>query len=186
MPQKPTSLSPSNLGPSLSDSSHADVVGHLARAAQAITSIGEVAPPPAGLILKAIGGSATIIVGMIQQHLKNKKDTKNLISDIGESVSIIRAEAEFLSPLASPRFHEAVNQFESSLRKMQKSLEVSQSPSERKRDKVKRFFQSDSIRETLLAYAGEFRELKENLQSSRLIDVQHHAGMWFSASLFKS
>ncbi|KAF8873229.1 hypothetical protein BD779DRAFT_1679305 [Infundibulicybe gibba] len=172
MPQKPTSLSLSNLSPGSSELSHADVFGHLARAAQTATLLGGVTPPPADSILKAIGGSATIIVNMIQQHLKNKKDIKNLISDIEKSVSMICAEAEFLSPLTSPRFHDAMNEFESSLRGIQKSLEMSQSPPQRKRDKLRRFFQSDSVRETLLEYTEEFRKLRENLQSSCLMEVQ--------------
>ncbi|KAF8873254.1 hypothetical protein BD779DRAFT_1477130 [Infundibulicybe gibba] len=78
-----------------------------------VALLGEVAPPPAGSILKAIGGSAAVIVGMIQQHVKNKKDVKSLISDIEKSISMICAEAEFLSPLTSPRFHDTMNEFQS-------------------------------------------------------------------------
>ncbi|KAF8868555.1 hypothetical protein BD779DRAFT_1481285 [Infundibulicybe gibba] len=181
MPQEPSTLPLSNLSPS-PGSSPADVVGHLGRAAQTVALLGEVAPPPAGSILKAIGGSAAVIVGMIQQHVKNKKDVKSLISDIEKSISMICAEAEFLSPLTSPRFHDTMNEFQSLLDEMQKLLETSQSPPRRKRDKLKRFFQSDSIRETLLEYAEEFRKLRENLQSSCLMEVQRRVGMWIRPS----
>ncbi|KAF8885130.1 hypothetical protein BD779DRAFT_1646789, partial [Infundibulicybe gibba] len=171
MSQHPASLPLSTLGPS-SESSHADVVGHLARAAQTVTLIGELTPLPAGPILRAIGGSATIIVSMVQQHLKNKKDAKNLISDIEKSVSIVCAEAKFLSPLTSPRFHEAMNEFKLSLDRVRGSLEISQSPPQRTWDKLKRRFRSDSVRETLLEHAEEFRRLRENLQLSCLMEVQ--------------
>ncbi|KAF8870410.1 hypothetical protein BD779DRAFT_1681124 [Infundibulicybe gibba] len=133
MSQEPTSLPLSNLSLGSSESSHAGVVGHLARAAQAVTAIGE-----------AIGGSATIIVNMIQQHVKNKKDVKNLLSDIERSIAAWDAE-------------------------ITRNVSI---PPRRTRDKLRRFFQSDSVRETLLEHTEEFRKLRENLQSSCLMEVQ--------------
>ncbi|KAF8886997.1 hypothetical protein BD779DRAFT_1470978 [Infundibulicybe gibba] len=148
-----------------------DVLANVSLVAGVVASAGDMVPPPAGPILKAVGGSVVAIIGLIQQHFKNQKDAEALLQDIEAALSDIRDEARFLSPVATPRFYEAIQQFHSSLESIEKSIPPPIPPKRRKRDLLKKPFQflKDAAQVTLtqeyiLSRSEEFKKHKNNLQ----------------------
>ncbi|KAF8875835.1 hypothetical protein BD779DRAFT_1562225 [Infundibulicybe gibba] len=74
-----------------------NLLANLSYATRLITAVGEVAPPPVGSVMKAIGGSA---------------------------IALICDEGRFVSPLASPRFYASIEKFKTFLESTEKLLHI--------------------------------------------------------------
>ncbi|KAF8873272.1 hypothetical protein BD779DRAFT_1570478, partial [Infundibulicybe gibba] len=120
------------------------------------TALGDGIPPPAGPIVKAIGGSATVILEMVRLHIKNKEDAKTLVSDIAIAIALIHGEVGTLGPLTSPSFFEAVKKLKNTLQSW---------PKQRKRDKK------------LLSYGENIKKLRRiSWYAKQLFDIQRQVG----------